>query len=490
MKSNKLVFVLSALMLGTQACTDLTEKTYDVIPTDKFGNTADQQAALIGPLYNALGDYWENHFWLNTTTDEQMIPTRGGDWSDGNQWVRTYTHTWDPILDNGRFNGTWTWCYNTISKINIQLPNVTDKGTIAELRALRAMFHYQAMDYFGNVIIAEDAAVLSPKQSTRAEVFAWIEKELLAAYPDLSETVGGAYYTRMNKYAVDMILAKLYLNAQVYTGTARWQDAINRLDTIIKSNKFSLANDFFSNFSINNQTSPEIILATAFDKTKRTGFFIQMATLHYKQQLEFNIGSSPWNGPCAVPEFYKSFTDQDIRKKMWMVGQRYAMDGTKLMDDNIPLILDPEVPALVMPAGADARVKGARCAKYEIQKNNPYSNQDNDFVVFRLGDAYLMRGEAYLRLGKTTEALADINIIRTRAGVPAYTAATLTLDELLAERGREMAWEGHRRQDLIRFGQYNKEWRFKPASQAFRTLFPIPNDQLNLNKNLKQNPGY
>ncbi|SDL24955.1 RagB/SusD family nutrient uptake outer membrane protein [Siphonobacter aquaeclarae] len=490
MKRNKLILALSALMLGTQACTDLTEKTYDVIPTNQFGGTADQQAALIGPLYNALGGYWENHFWLNTSTDEQMIPTRGGDWGDGNQWVRLYTHTWDPALDNGRFNGPWTWCYNPISKINIHLATVTDAKTKAELRALRAMFHYQMLDYFGNVIISDNKDDLAPKQSTRKEVFNWIEKELLEAYPDLVETVGGAYYTRFNKYVVDMILAKLYLNAEVYTGTPRWQDAITRCDNIIKSNKFSLAPDFFSTFSVNNQNAPESILSTAFDKTKRTGFFIQMATLHYKQQLEFNIGNSPWNGPCAVTEFFNSFTKDDLRYKMWMVGQRFAADGTKLMDDNIPLVLNPEVPALVLPAGADSRVRGARCAKYEIQKNNPYGDQDNDFVIFRLGDVYLMRGEAYLRLGKTAEALADVNVIRARAGVPTYTAATLTLDELLAERGRELAWEGHRRQDLIRFGQYNKAWRFKPASQAFRNLFPIPNDQLALNKNLKQNPGY
>ncbi|MFT4031437.1 MAG: RagB/SusD family nutrient uptake outer membrane protein [Siphonobacter sp.] len=488
MLTKKTLYILSVLLLGTQACTDLTEKTYDVIPTSDFGSTADQQAALIGPLYSKLGDYWEYHFWFNASTDEQMIPTRGGDWKDGDQWLRMYTHTWDPVLDNSRFNGAWTWCYNAITAINLQLASVTDASTIAELRALRAFFHYQAMDYFGSVIIADGVATGSSTQSTRTEVFNWIEEELLAVYGDLSETVGGAYYTRMNKYVVDMILAKMYLNAEVYTGTARWSDAITYCDHIISSGKYTLAADFFSNFSINNQDSPEIILATAFDKTKRTGFYIQMATLHYKQQLEFNIGSSPWNGPCAVPEFYDSFSDEDLRKDMWMVGQRYAADGTALTDDGIPLVLDPEVPSFVMAAGAEGRIKGARCKKYEIQKNNAYSYQDNDFVVFRLGDVYLMRGEAYLRLGDVAKALADVNVIRARAGVEEYTS--LTLDELLAERGRELAWENHRRQDLIRFGQYNKAWRFKDADDAYHNLFPIPNDQLVLNTNLKQNPGY
>jgi hypothetical protein len=401
-----------------------------------------------------------------------------------------YTHTWDPIQDNGRFNGIWTWCYDAITAINLQLASVKEPNTVAELRALRAFFHYIALDHFGNVIIADGVSSGNPPQSTSKQVYDFIEKELLEVYPNLSETVGGAYYTRFNKYVVDMLLAKLYLNAQTYTGTPQWAKVVDYTTRIISSNKFSLPSDFFSTFSVSNQNSPEIILATAFDRTKRGGFNIQMPVLHYRQQLEFNIGNSPWNGPCAVPEFYYSFTDDDIRKNMWMVGQRYAMDGTPLMDDDIPLILNPEVPALIMPGGADTRVRGARAAKYEIQKNNPVGSQDNDFVVYRLADAMLMRGEANLRLGNTAAALADVNVIRERAGVKPYTAAQLTLDELFLERGREMAWELHKRQDLIRFGKFNGTWRFKPASPAHTRLFPIPKDQLDLNPNLKQNPGY
>lgn len=483
------ILAVGALLLS-QACTDLTEKTFDVIPTDNFGKTPAQQAALIGPLYNAVGNYWGNLFWVQPSTDEMVIPTRGGDWGDGGQHVRMYTHTWEAIQDNGRFEGIWRWCYEAITAINLQMASVTDPGTLAELKALRAFFHYVAMDNFGNVIIADGVATGNPPQSTTAQVYAFIEKELLEAYPNLSETVGGAYYTRFNKYVVDMLLAKLYLNAQVYTGTPQWAKAVDYTSRIIDSGKFSLPANFFSTFSVTNQGSPEIILATAFDKTKRQGFNIQMPVCHYRQRLEFNLGGDPWNGPCAVPSFYHSFSDADIRKGMWMVGQRYAADGTPLTDDGIPLVLDPDVKALVMPAGAATRVQGARAAKYEIQRNNTETNQDNDFVIFRLGDAILMRGEANLRLGNTAAALADVNIIRERAGVPAYTAATLTLDEMLAERGREMAWELHRRQDLIRFGKFNSGKDFMASSPAHTRLFPIPPAQIEANPNLKQNPGY
>ena len=486
----KLVLGCSALMLAGQSCTDLSETTYDVIPTSgTFGSTPGQAAALIGPLYNGLGDYYGNLSNLNTTTDEQIVPTRGGDWKDGDNWKRLYQHTWDPVTDNNQFNGPWTWCYNNITSINQQLGTITDANTKAELRALRAFFHYQAMDLFGNVIISDAVGTATPKQNTRAEVFAFVEKELLEVYPNLSDVSGGAYYGRVNKYVVDMILAKMYLNAQVYTGTPRWADCITRCTSLITAGKFSLSGDYLSNFAVQNQNSPETILATPFDKSKRGGFNAQMKTLHYLNQLTYNLGTAPWNGWATVTEFYNSFDDKDLRKKQWIVGQQYKADGTPLKDDALPMVFRPEVESFVFDAGASGRLAGARSQKYEIQKNNTFTDQDNDFVVYRLADVYLMRAEANMRSGNMGAALPDLNLVRARAGMPNYT--TITLDELLAERGREMAWEQFRRQDLIRFGKYNSAWRFKAAEADNHTnLFPIPKDQLSLNPTLKQNPGY
>lgn len=487
----KVLLGCSALLLTGQACTDLTEQTFDVLPTSgTFGSTPAQQSALIGPLYSGLGDYFGNMNELNTTTDEQIVPTRGGDWKDNDNWLRLYTHTWSPVQDNGQFNGRWTWCYNNITSINQQLPTITDPALTAELKTLRAFFHYQAMDLFGNVIISNQLGGTAPQQSTRAQVYAFVEKELLDNYAQLSDAVGGAYYGRMNKWVADMILAKLYLNAQVYTGTPQWAKAVARLDNIVKSGKFSLAGDFFSNFTTQNQSSPEIILATPFSSTKRGGMNIQMRTLHYLSQLTYNLGSSPWNGYATVTEFYNSFNDQDVRKRMWIVGQQFDAAGKPLQDDGVPMVFTPEIPSFVLAAGAAGRLAGVRSQKYQIQRNNPFNDQDNDFVVYRLADVYLMRAEANLRLGNAAAAVTDVNLVRARASMPAYTASTLTLNEMLAERGRELAWEYHRRQDLIRFGQYTKAWRFKNASQEFRNLFPIPNDQITLNPNLKQNPGY
>ena len=142
-----------------------------------------------------------------------------------------------------------------------------------------------------------------------------------------------------------------------------------------------------------------------------------------------------------------------------------------------------------MPAGPEGRRAGVRLAKWQYEVGNPRADMSNDYALFRLSDFILMRGEAQFRLGSTAKALEDINKIRTRAGVPAFTA-TMTLKDILDERGRELAWEGWRRQDQIRFGTFDDAWQFKEVSAPTRALFPIPQRQLDGNPNLKQNPGY
>ncbi len=483
----QILFVAGGLLVS-QSCTNLEETPYDVIPTEQFGSTAEQQAALLGPLYGSLGQYFDRYAGLNTVTDEQVVPTRGGDWKDGDAWKRLQQHSWSPTVDNGTFNGLWTWIYNSITSINQQLGTLTDPATVAELRTLRAFYHYLALDNFRNVIIANQTGGTAAVQSTPAETFAFIEKEIKESYPDLSDNVGGINYGRINKIVANMILAKLYINAQVYTGTPKWTEAKAECDMIINSGKYSLESNMFSNFTTTNTGSSENIFVVPYDASKRGGFNMSMRTLHYLSQLTYNLPQSPWNGYCTITEFYNSFDTQDSRKTMWLVGQQFSSGGVPLADDGVPMVFTPEIPAFEMPAGPRGRLAGARSAKYEIQRNGANNDQDNDFVIFRLADAYLMRAEANLRLGAVAPAIEDVNLIRARSSAPPITA--LSLDRMLAERGWEMAWEYTRRQDLIRFGQFNKAWQFKEASPAFRNIFPIPQGQLDLNPNLKQNPGY
>jgi starch-binding outer membrane protein, SusD/RagB family len=489
MNTIKKIFIL-VVCLGcwiiVDSCTKLDEEVFDKVPADQWGKTQEQRDALIGPLYASLSDYFAHFEALNCVTDEQVAPSRGGDWSEP-EWRFMEEHTWP--TDYWQFDGLWTWCYISIARINQQMA-ISDDQTIAELRALRAFYHYILLDNFGNVIIADEVESdeTSAQQSSRADVYSFVENELMDVLPTLSTDVR-ANYGRMSKYVGHMILAKLYLNAGVYTGTAQWEKARVQCDSIILSNKFSVAENFLSNFNVTNQNSTETILATPFDKSKKTGFYNSVIGLHYLNQLTYDLGYTPWNGYCTYAEFYDSFEDGDIRKNMWITGQQFDSKGEPLYDDNVPAIFTKDVPAFAMPAGTTARLAGYRNGKYEIQRGNAGVDQDNDFVIFRIADVYLMRGEAYFRLGNEALALEDINFIRAIRDAAPF-ASPLTADMILAERGRELAFEYHRRQDLIRFDAFTKAHQFKPVTEKFRELFPIPFNQMSLNPNLQQNPGY
>ena len=489
MNTIKRILILEAWLLAwliVEGCTNLDEEVFDQALQSEWGKTQEQRDALIGPLYASLSDYFAHFEALNCVTDEQLAPSRGGDWSEP-EWRFLEEHTWP--TDYWQFDGLWTWCYNSIAKINQQMP-ISDDQTVAELRALRAFYHYILLDNFGNVIIADkvESDGSSPEQSDKVEVYNFVESELLEVLPTLSTDVR-ANYGRMSKYVAHMILAKLYLNAGVFTGTPQWSKAIVQCDSIIDSNKFAIADNFLSNFSITNQNSTETILATPFDKSKKTGFYNSVIGLHYLNQLTYDLGYAPWNGYCTYAEFYDSFEDGDLRKNMWITGQQYDSKGEPLFDDGEPAVFTKDIPAFAMPAGTVARLAGYRNGKYEIQRGNSAPDQDNDFVIFRLADVFLMRGEAYFRLGDEAKALDDINFIRTKRIAPEFTSP-LTADMILAERGRELAFEFHRRQDLIRFDQFTKAWKFKPVSPKTRELYPIPFNQISLNPNLTQNPGY
>ena len=216
----------------------------------------------------------------------------------------------------------------------------------------------------------------------------------------------------------------------------------------------------------------------------------QMRTLHYANQQTYGLGNSPWNGFCTLADFYNSFEAKDLRNAMWIKGQQYAASGAALTDaKGAPLAFIADFNKDQMTdADPEFQVAGIRSQKYEIQKNNPNGDQSNDYVVFRLADAIMMRAEAAFRLGKTAEALADVNTIRKRSGVDPLT--TLTAADILAERGREFAWEGWRRNDMIRFGTFSLERKFMKKLDKTRELFPIPQPRIDANPLLKQNPGY
>jgi starch-binding outer membrane protein, SusD/RagB family len=486
-------------LVSAVACTDLEEKTFSEATPDKFFvNAASFEAALI-PAYASLRPYIWNYWNLSEhTSDELQGPTRGGDWGDGGQWVRLNSH--DLLPNEGLVNDLWNDLFTGVSRANNAIEtfkgapdSVKEKVLFqAEARAVRAFYYYLLCDTFGSVpivTVAQADPKNPPAQNTRAEVFAFVESELKAALPSLLDK---APYGRFDKGVANAILTKLYLNSQAWTGTARWADVITSADAVINSGKYSLAPDYFDNFKLANDGSPEIILAAAFSSTRDLGFpnnNFYMRTLHYNM-----IPASPWNGFTTIAEVYDGFEAGDVRRSVMWEGQQYlplswpakASSGTLVKDrPGNNLIFTKNCPI----TGADES-NGIRVPKYQPDVAAPGGQGENDFVILRLADIYLAKAEAQVRSGSAVAATPTLNLLRKRAGLKDLTGAA-TLDQVWKERTAEMFWEGVRRQDQIRFGVFTNGYTNKTAKSADKVLlFPIPTNQIAANPKLKQNPGY
>ncbi len=522
------------------SCVDLEEEVFSAVTADNFFKTDEEFISALGQAYSSLGGIGNSGgLWtLNeVTSDELTVSTKGGDWFDGGQWLQLHQHDFQP--DNPFFQNGWSFLFGGINTCNRlifsfeSLDNPNSPAFIAELRALRALYYYWAMDAFGNVPIVTDFTdVEAPETKSRKEVYDFILRELNEIIPLLPVTKDGTTYGRMTKWSALMIRMKMYLNAEVYTGNAQWTLAAADASDIINNGPYSLMPSYKDNFIINNSNSTENIFVYPYDKVFAGGFNWVMMTLHIASQSSFNLTQQPWNGFQTVEEFYSSYVEPaknpgiqgpvwkglaltqsvgtiDGRLSNFLVGPQFRADGTPLEDPGVEP-LDPTgrngdpngrpitfMPYLneIWPQGL--RQAGARIGKYEYEKGGT-ANMSNDFVIFRLSDVILTLAEARFRLGQTSEALALVNQIRARAGnLGPFT--TLNEANLFDERGREMYAEMTRRQDLIRFKKYGDAWwpfagmnrpKRVHTPGSFLELFPIPQPQLLANPKLKQNPGY
>jgi len=440
-------------------------------------------------------------------TDMLMVPQRGGDWLDGGEWHRYHRHTWTP--DDSYCNHWWQNIFGNgitnCNKLIFQFENlegVDTKPAVSELRALRALYYYWLVDLFGNVPIVESIDGPSkPATNSRQEVYEFIERELIESMPYLSKETGLPMYGRINYYTAQMILAKLYLNAEVYTGTPQWEKALEVCDTIIGSGKYSLSSDFFSSFVADASVSQEVLLGVPFDQIASPQFEIHLFTLHYSLPEKFGIVSAAWNGICFQESFFNLFEENDIRRNGLLFGPQTFANGDPVTDPSWerfnpqnPTYKDPDgenlnlTPFVNMLEPYCLRQCGARVAKFPfIEGSDRYIS--NDFPIFRYADVMLMKAECLLHLGRAGEALPFVNEVRARAEVDPFTE--VTFENMLAERGRELYCEGHRRSDMIRFGVYlDVRWEKPEVSESFRTLWPVPQRQMDVNENLDQNPGY
>lgn len=491
----KILMLTVPMVIVGQACQEPEPEVFTDLFDDRVTNSTDptELAILAAGAYSNLAGTWgaHNSLWAmhEVSSDEMVITQKGADWEDGGQWIRMHRHEWLPTEES--INNGWNYVFNNITNVNNLLKSFNQNEILnAELSTLRALMYYWLLDAYGNVPIIEEDDTSQGGNASREEVFNFIESEVQAALPNLRRE---ATYATINYYVAQSLLAKLYLNAEVYTGTPRWAAAAAAAKEVIDGGAYSLEPDFFSNFVEQNQGSSENIFVINYDKDNAGGFNLAQMTLHYLSQETYRLQEQPWNGYSSLEEFYNSFDEDDARIGSFIVGPQFSASGERLIDisaeatdpDGPPLTFTPFINELAPNAWRQA---GARVGKWEFAFGSPNSIS-NDFPIFRYSDILLTRAEALWRQNSgDSEALDLVNQVRSRAGLDAVSS--LTSDFLLAERGREMFAEGVRRQDLIRFNQFGDPWWEKPASQPFRQLFPIPQAALDANTALTQNTGY
>lgn len=498
LRSIKTICVGGLVALTMVSC-ELEQEVLTGVTQDRLTNEAPPELAevLKQSAYSQLmgNGSWGGHggfySYQEITSDEIAIPVKGGDWNDGGIWVRAHRHTWN--VDDGELNGVWDTPFRVIAEANALIQQYPDiEELTAEMKVLRAFCYLILLDNFGGGVplVIETTTDPNPPSSSRQELFDFIETSVLENADILTRD---NRRINLNFWTAHMILAKLYLNADVYIGQSRLADANAMLDIIINDGPYSLAPNYFSNFAASNQNSVENMFTLPYDANNAGGFNIHQMTFHYESQKTFDLVDQPWNGYAALEEFYNSYDDDDLRKDNFRVGPQFESDGvTPLRDDagfdgdpdGVEVNFTPEINELEPVAFRQA---GARINKFEISIG-AQPNLNNDFPVFRYADVILMKAEVLLRQGNAAGGLAFVNQVRSRAGVEPFT--TLTTDNLLAERGRELFAEGWRRSDLIRFNRFGAPWWEKPSSPQTRTIFPVPLNKIQSNTSLTQNPGY
>ncbi len=499
--------LITVLMTGAIGCTSLDDAVLDL--TNKSNTPVD---LLLKGTYQSLGTFTDQAAIYALTehpSDEMQGPTRGADWDDNGRWRNLHTHTWtnqsDDVLN----------AWNNLNKGHALANEViadtrSTKKQVAEAKYLRAFYMFYTADIFGKVTFKDLAKPDDlPKALTRSEATDLIISELKAIIGDLDNAT--ATNTGLaTKEAVSFLLAKVYLNKAVFTqdptkpagpftfAKADMDAVVTYADAIINSGKYSLTANYFDNFHPDNSTrSKELIFVIPNEKGASLLNNSSVRNRYYMTSHYSTIPSG-WNGFTTLADFYNSFEQKDSRigaaipgltdkggvRAGFLIGQQYGLNGVMLLDrEGKPLIFT----AAIDIKSANER-EGIRVMKYTPDITD-IDSPANDYVFFRYADVLLMKAEALFRGGNTSGALTIVNSLRTTRGVDAL--ATLTEASLLAERGRELYWEGWRRNDQIRFGKFLAPVDNRAAtSPDYRVVFPIPQRELEVNPNLTQNFGY
>ncbi|RZK54996.1 MAG: RagB/SusD family nutrient uptake outer membrane protein [Pedobacter sp.] len=549
MKRYKKIIVaclISAPVLLINGCTKLDEKVYDQLITDNFYNNKNEVlSAVLRPYTHA--NAWvtpsgQDGWWRPSelSADQLAWPTKGRHGEDGGKWKRLHYHTW--LTDDAPLNSAWSLMYWGMGLCNDPIENLEKRDIdkmgitqvekdayIAELKLLRAFHYLKLMDLFGNIPVVTQVGIPArPKTLPRAEVFAFIEKEIkdnVDKAPLHSKTMTG----RMSQAGAYAMLVELYLNAEVWTGTARWDDCIAAANKLItgaaggQNGAMALDPNIFDQFKSTNDLSKEAIFSIAYEFRNATFEPSWTGEFYHFQQGPIYGGNRNGNdGVVVIPGVFTTYENTDLRKRGWLLegpmvrfdngqpalasgGNEYSGQQIVFVDN----IRKNKTNSTVSNMSEGEENSGVRFNKYKLGNQvagvvngvtvpiDPNYN-NTDWNIYRLTWIYFAKAEAIMRKANgaaNAEAVQLINDCKKRAFSAAdfvpYTPATLTMDELLAERGREFIFEGFRRGDLIRFNKFTTAtWWDHTASQPFRNLFPIPQVQRTLNINLDQNTGY
>lgn len=523
----KYILFIAVFATGLTACHDLDVPVTTQLTADIFPQSPEQFIAAAGPTYNAFRQNYAVEYWFlqSLSTDEAIMPARGGNWYDGARYEQHHKHTWTPA--NAHVSGAWNYLSAVISNANQNMA-IIEQGadmegkttSLAELRMTRAIAVYLMMDLWGNIPLVTTFGDLTPPVTrSREEVFNFIEQEIEECIGDLNPAAGTETYGRPNVYTAYALRAKLFLNAEIYVSTDRYNDAIAACDAIISSGLYALESNYRAMFALNNGPQiKEFIFAIPYDAATSNGYmFYNRYWLPRSTQAKYSLKFGPSAPMSTIPEFYAYFNDPgDVRNKQWLTGKQYLYNGSPIIvkttkkgfdedysgpDASDPLDyhveLTPDVViknAASFDCGNDEKSwnMGYRSIKFYPDSTSATRNQNNDMPVFRYTDILLMKAEAIARGGTPTmsqTALSLVNEVRAvRSTSPAW--GSVTLQQIYEERSREFVGENWHRNDMIRFGKYEDAWGYKTDTDPNHRLFPIPTSAIQLNPLLEQNDGY
>lgn len=529
--------LVAFVLVGVSSCMDLSETFYSELSKDNFyNNKVEVMQGVLRPFTHMqawLAPTGQNGFYYHSemAADQVAWPQKGRHGFDGGDHIRLHYHTWTP--DEPRMRSAWSLMWEGVGYVNailgdletldIQRAGLTEEERdklIAEVKVMRAYHYMRIMDMWGNVpIITQVGEPLNPPTSPRAEVFNFVMTEL-EENVEMLEPLSQALVGRVSKAAGYAMLSELYLNAETWAGTPMWDKCIEYSDKVINGEGGSLTgtmaldSDILGPFENDNHLSPENIFQFAF--SREGGFTFNWGGFYFgygNMSQALNVTYSGWNAFVVIPTAFDAYQENDLRKQEWFLfGPQYFYGtddpilGTEEYDGE-PLVYvnsirrnsEGQTGEGSMTDGEEN--SGARFHKYRSGTVDDEGYWENDYIIYRLTEIYFNKAEALMRQNggqATPEAVDLINASRKRAFAPedwadaAYTTSTLTLDELLAERGREFIFEGKRRTDLIRFGKFSTGdwWDHRPTNDPNLNLFPIPQIQITSNPNLEQNPGY